>query len=93
MATSNKRVSNYDFSNFDAKYEGLRKYDILALDKCFVVTLWTVSIPGGGSVTQSSRPNLVSSRKIGIPSSISGMSKDGQNIGTKDVERGVSRQL
>ena len=45
LATSNKRVSNYDFSNFDAKYEGLRKYDILALDKSFVVTLWMISIP------------------------------------------------
>ena len=40
------RVSNYDLSNFDAKYEGLGKYDILALDKCFVVTLWVLSIPG-----------------------------------------------
>ena len=39
------RGSNYVFSNFDAKYEGLRKYDILALDKSFVVTLWMISIP------------------------------------------------
>ena len=29
------------------KYEGLGKYDILALDKSFVVTLvWVISIPG-----------------------------------------------
>ena len=41
-----RKVSNYDLSNFDAKYEGLGKYDILALDKCFVVTLWVISIPG-----------------------------------------------
>ena len=40
-----RKVSNYDLSNFDAKYEGLGKYDISALDKSFVVSLWMISIP------------------------------------------------